>query len=134
MFNKNLGLAFLVLAIGFVGCAGDSKLAKINGKISINNQPVEKGSISFFPADGSTQVTGTEIIAGQYRSEIPVGESKVDIRVPRKTGSKKLYDTPDSPVQDTFEETLPAKYNEKTELRFTAKSGSNEKHWDLAIP
>jgi hypothetical protein len=35
--------------------------------------------------------------SGKFSSEVPIGESKVEIRVPKVVGKKKLYDTPDSP-------------------------------------
>jgi len=36
-----------------------------------------------------------------------------------------------SPEQDVMVELLPPKFNEETELRFTAKKGKNENNWDL---
>jgi hypothetical protein len=63
---------------------------------------------------------------------VPIGNSKIEIRVPKVVGKKKLYDTPDSPVQDLMAETLPEKYNEKTELTFEVKPGTNEKNWELS--
>jgi hypothetical protein len=132
MLGKYCGLVLCLLVC--VGCAPDAKIARMRGEVTINAQPVERGSIAFFPVDGNTKVTGTEIVAGKFSSEIPVGESKVEIRVPRKTGTKKLYDTPDSPTQDTFEEVLPEKYNSKTELRVTAKPGTNQQNFALTTP
>ena len=126
-----LGIALLCQLA--TGCGEPSKLAKISGTVSVDGKLVEAGSISFVPVDGMAQTTGTDIKAGgKYDSDIPIGNCKVEIRVPKKTGSKKLYDTPDSPVQDTFAETLPTKYNESTELQFEAARGKNEKNWELS--
>ena len=132
MMKLALCLGRCAIAV-FTGCSNDGFESHVSGQVTINAQPVEKGSISFIPVKGDAPVTGAEIIAGKYQSAAPVGESKVEIRVPRKTGSRKLYDTPDSPVQDTFEEVLPPKYNSESELRFTAQPGSNEKNWDLTV-
>ena len=74
---------------------------------------------------------GTELKEGKFSSQAAIGECKVEIRVPKVVGKKKLYDTPDSPVQDLMEEVLPAKYNEASELRIEIKKGTNEKNWDL---
>lgn len=114
-----------------MGCGDGSSLPKVSGSVSVDGQPVDKGSISFIPVVGQGPTTGAEILAGKYTSLAPLGESKVEIRVPRVVGKKKLYDTADSPVQDVMEELLPAKYNEKTDLRFESKLGRNEKNWDL---
>jgi hypothetical protein len=126
-------LSPLVLAAAFalVGCGDGSSLPKVSGSVSVDGQLVEKGSISFIPAAGQGPTTGTEILAGKYTSQAPLGEAKVEIRVPKVVGKKKLYDTADSPVQDVMEELLPARYNEKSELRFESKAGRNEKNWEL---
>ena len=126
--RSSLAMAVLLLA---AGCGEDSNLAEVTGSVSIDGRPVEKGSISFIPADGQGPTTGAEIVAGKYTSQAPLGVSKVEIRVPKVVGKRKLYETPDSPVQDLMEEVLPAKYNEQTELRIDAQRGRNEKNWDL---
>jgi hypothetical protein len=36
------------------------------------------------------------------------------------------------PGRGMFEESLPEKYNEKTELTFEIRPGRNEKNWDLS--
>jgi hypothetical protein len=41
-------------------------------------------------------------------------------------GKQKLYDTPDSPIEDKVVEMLPARYNTLTELKATLKPGDNE--------
>lgn len=115
------------------GCGGEDKLPQVTGAVTINGKPVERGSISFIPIGGQGPTTGAEIVAGKYTSAAPPGESKVEIRVPRIVGKKKLYETADSPVQDIMQEVLPEKFNEKSELRFTPQESMNEKNWDLEV-
>ena len=57
--------------------------------------------------------------------------SKVAIRVPKVVGERKLYDTPDSPVQPLMEESLPPEFNDRTELTLDVKPGVNERDFDL---
>lgn len=116
-----------------VGCGEQSNMARVSGTVSVDGKPVEKGSISFISMDGMSPTAGTTITDGKYSSEAPLGEAKVEIRVPKVVGKKKLYDTPDSPVQEVLAELLPRKYNEDTELRFTAERGKNEKNWELDL-
>ncbi len=121
-----------LLSLGIaVGCGPESKMTMVSGTVTIDGVPPETGAISFIPIDGATPTAGGVIEKGKYTSEAPIGESKVEIRVPKVVGKKKLYDTPDSPVQDIMEEVLPPKYNEATELRFTGVKGKNEKNWEL---
>ncbi len=115
----------------FTGCGPESNVATISGSISIDGKPTDSGSISFIPVNGEGPTAGSEIKQGKYTSQAAIGECKVEIRVSKVVGKKKLYDTPDSPVQDLMEEILPAKFNEATELRVEVKRGTNEKNWEL---
>lgn len=120
------------LLSSFVGCGPESKVGIISGTVKVDGKAAEKGSISFIPLDEQGPTAGTEIKDGKFRSEAALGECKVEIRIPRVVGKKKIYDTPDSPVQEISEEVLPAKYNEASELRVEIKKGTNSKDWDLA--
>jgi hypothetical protein len=112
------------------GCSGDG-LYPVSGSVTVDGQPAQTGSIAFFPVDGKSQTTGAAIKAGQYTARVPPGAARVEIRVPKVVGKVKLYNTPDSPYQDKMEETLPARYNNKTELTLEVKPGWNEKNWEL---
>jgi hypothetical protein len=81
--------------------------------------------------DGAAPTVGGDIVDGKYSVDVPIGQSKVAIRVPRVVGQRKLYDTPDSPVQPTMEETLPAKFNDETELTLDVKPGETQGDFDL---
>jgi hypothetical protein len=124
----------LFLAVAFCsGCGPESKMATVSGTVTIDGKAPESGAISFIAMDGMAPTAGGVIEKGKYTSQAPIGESKVEIRVSKVVGKKKLYDTPDSPVQDLMEEVLPAKYNEATELRFKAEKGNNEKNWEITL-
>jgi hypothetical protein len=117
--------------LAVAGCSDGGKMADVSGTVTVDGKTPEKGSITFIPADGKSQTAGADIIDGKYTARVPVGKAKVEIRVPKVVGKRKLYNTPDSPYQETMEEVLPAKYNNKTELTFDVQSGSNEKNWEL---
>jgi hypothetical protein len=51
--------------------------------------------------------------------------------VPKVVGTKKIYDTPDSPVMPITVEALPARYNEETELKIDVKPGTNTQDFHL---
>jgi hypothetical protein len=125
-------VAALSVALGLLtGCGGGDNMADVTGTVTVDGATPEKGSMTFIPADGKSPTAGGEIVNGKYSARVPLGTAKVQIRVPKVVGKKKLYNTPDSPVQDIFEEVLPAKYNEKTELTVEVKPGKNEKNWEL---
>lgn len=127
----NTLLSSITLVSCFSGCGPESNVAFISGTISIDGKPTQSGSISFVPVNGQGPTAGTEIKEGKYASQAAIGQCKVEVRVSKVVGKKKLYDTPDSPVQDLMEEVLPSKFNEATELRIEIKKGTNSKDWDL---
>jgi hypothetical protein len=131
MWSGRIGAA-VALAVGLVaaGCGGDG-LADVSGAVTVDGSPPATGSITFTPADGKGVTAGGDIKDGRYAVRASPGVMKVAIRVSKVTGKRKLYNTPDSPTQDVHEEVLAAKYNEKTELTFEVKAGSNTKDWAL---
>jgi len=122
----------LAAILALSGCSDGAKLGDVVGTVSVDGVLAETGAISFFPVDGQGPTTGAAIVAGKYVSQAPLGNCKVEIRVPKIVGTKKLYDTPESPVQNILEEVLPAKYNETSELRLDVQPGKNAKNWDLS--
>jgi hypothetical protein len=121
----------LVALIGLaLGCA-KSTTGKVSGEVTIDGQLPATGSISLFPVDGRSPTSGAEITAGRYEVEAVFGEFKVEIRVPKIVGQKKLYEGVDSPMKDIMEETLPPRYNDETELRLEIKPGQSRQDFKL---
>jgi len=123
---------FLFPAILFCGCAEDKNIATVTGIVKVNGELAKMGGITYIPVDGQSGTAGAVITGGKYMaSDVPIGTHKVQIRVSKVVGHKKLYNTPDSPLQPVLEEVLPAKFNSKTELRLDVVAGKNEKDYDL---
>jgi hypothetical protein len=100
---------------------------KVDGEI-----PPPGSSITFIPADGKSPSAGATLQDGRYTAQVPVGLSKVEIRVPRPMKhSGKKSDGP-GPGGDIIEESLPDKYNNNTELTIEVKRGRNQKDWELS--
>jgi hypothetical protein len=57
-------------------------MTSVTGTVTIDGKSPERGSISFIPVDGMTATSGAVITQGKYESQAPLGESKVEIRVP----------------------------------------------------
>ena len=123
------GLILIALLV-FTGC-GDPNKGVVSGTILVDGEPAE-GSISFVPVDGKTAPQGDMIEEGKYEVELPVGQTKVEIRVARVIGQKRLYETdPNSEVANIYEESLPPKFNDETELTYEVPSGKSTKDFDL---
>lgn len=116
-----------------LGCGGTKEgFAIVSGTIKVDGSPAETGYVNFMPLAGAANPVGTKIINGEYSIEAPLGESKVEVRVPKVIGEKKLYQTPDSPVRKIFAESLPDKFNNQSILLVTVKPGSNEQDFELS--
>jgi hypothetical protein len=123
--------AALGATLPIAGCE-KSNIGTVSGTIAIDGSPVKSGSIAFFPVDRKSPTCGAEIHDGLYTAKVPLGTSKVEIRVSKVVGQKKLYNTPNSPVQPLLAEVLPAKYNDQTELTLDVKPGRNQQDYQLA--
>ncbi len=83
------------------------------------------------PVDGKTATTGAVIENGKYKSDAPLGESKVEIRVPKVVGKKKLYDTPI--VRTGSSRGSASRQIQRSHRNYVlSRRGKNEKNWDLS--
>lgn len=113
-----------------VGCAKPTT-GTVSGTITVDGAPAKMGSIAYFPTDRKSRTAGGEIVDGKYTATVPLGTSKVEIRVPKVVGQKKLYDTPNSPIKPLMDESLPARYNDASELTIDVKPGENPQDYQL---
>jgi hypothetical protein len=137
MRTKSLAGAVGLLAalVALAGCEGGPEVGEVTGTVTVDGQtPPPGSSITFVPTDGKSPTAGASIEGGRYAAKVPVGAARVEIRVPRPAGKPRAgAGGPDGPGPggDIIEESLPPRYNEKTELTFDVKPGRNEKNWDL---
>ena len=122
--------AMLVATFLMVGCA-KSSIGVVTGTVTVDGAPAKSGSIAFFPVDRKSSTAGSEIVAGKYTAQVALGAAKVEIRVPKVLGEKKLYNTPDSPMKQILAESLPPKYNDQTELKLDVQPGENRRDFQL---
>ena len=123
--------ACLVAVLALSGCQ-PTDVGFIHGAVTLDGEPVETGAIAFFPTDGKSFTSGAAIDAGAYDARVPLGELRVEIRVPRQTGEQKLYDVPDSPTMPILEEQLPPRYNNRSELRIVVEPGRSQHDFKLS--
>jgi hypothetical protein len=126
--------ALLVIAGGF-GCSSGDNLDRqpISGTITLDGTPLATGTIRFDPAsaESGTQVAGS-IQSGKYsipRSEGPVpGSYKVQITSVEapKGFEPPAGKMPGEVIMPKAKELVPDKYNIKSDLTATIKSGQSE--------
>ena len=124
------GGSLLLVLLVLAGC-GDPSMGEVTGTVKVDGEPIPEGAILFIPVDGKGGTAGDKIQDGHYSAKVQVGAMKVSISKLKFLRKKKLYNKPGAPEYTQNMEGLPAKYNEKTELRFDVKPGVNQKDWDL---
>ncbi len=125
------GFCCLVLLACLAGCGSDG-LTEISGTVTFNGQPVEKGNISFLPADGKGPTAAATIAAGKYSVKIAPGQKKVAIEGYKVLGQQHLRpNDPTSPKIDSLEEILPPRFNTQTEL--TREITGDESTYDFDL-
>ena len=126
-------LLALALCLGLTaGCGSESSRRPLSGNVTYQGKPVE-GMITFFAKD--RPVCGALIRAGRFvvpaEQGLEPGNYKVAISWPVPGGVL----TPEevaAGASPRARESLPAKYNEKTELTAEVKaSGATELKYDL---
>jgi hypothetical protein len=111
------------------GCSGSATQGTVSGEVRIDGQPLQDGLIRFSPADGKSGGTDAPITAGRYTIAAPPGEAKVEIRGKKVVG--KYRPMPESPEVEKVEELVDAKFNDRTELRYTVQGGSQTKDFEV---
>ena len=132
-FSLLAACSLVLLAISN-GCSGsgsqDTGKSEVSGTITIDGAAPPAGTtISFEPKDGKTAGSSASVEGGKYSIRIAAVSCKVAIRAPKpevKPKDGKLI-----MKGEMYEEMLPVKFNDRTELTFDVASGKNEKNWDL---
>ena len=108
----------LVFVVFLVGCGDDGRLP-VQGKVTVDRVPVENGYIYLTPLPGTDgPTTGAKITDGSYKIESGKGVFQGSFQVAIKVWeeSKKSEDFATGEKTKGIQQTLPAKFNTKTEL------------------
>lgn len=146
-----LGLVCVLGCLVCLGCgSGGPELGEVTGIVTMDGQPVANALVTFTPKEGGRSSTGATDASGKYvlafvdgpgamvgvhqvtvttlqQAATPASEMRSDSAEYAKqaAGGQSDYD------KATVKETIPAKYNTKTELTFEVKSGGNT--FDIAM-
>lgn len=116
----------MILAAIGTGCGGDGR-SKVSGSIKYQGQPLKAGVISFIEEGAMAAAGGSAITDGKY--EIPgeaglkPGKYSVSISAPDNKSKAAAAEAMPGMSGPPPKETLPAKYNAKTELKAEIKAG-----------
>jgi hypothetical protein len=122
--------AFLVVLA--IGCGRtDFNRGAMRGKVTLDGQPVERGSILFLSTGGEKRTaSSTDITNGEYQIPLAigpaVGNNRVEIRAMRKTGRKVAKHVGGSnEMVDEQVEAVAARFNLQSTLEYDVQPGNN---------
>lgn len=131
----------VVIGIVLASCLGCSSgdgvtRASVSGKVTLDGAPIEKGTITLVPAEGTKgPAVGGAIQHGSYTipaAQGPVlGKYQFQVSAPRKTGRKVKprpgVALPPSMADKEFDEIvdLPERYNTQSTLIYEINAGKN---------
>ena len=131
-------LWFAVPCVALAGCGAREYTGErrfpVSGKVSVDNQPIEFGVISFLPQGEGGRVSGGPIKSGTYavpeEMGATAGKYRVEIRWNKPTG-KRVRDPYGEEIMDEYKEGLPDKYHVNSEL--TAEVSSKKTTFDFDL-
>ena len=123
------GLLCLVLAAGCGGPDPRSRSFEVTGTVTLDGQPVAAGKMTLIPDDPSLSADAGPIADGQYKFLASAGRKTVVIHATREVPQPGPKDVPRNPK---FEDYIPAKYHEKSELSMEVVPGG-ENRFDFPL-
>lgn len=125
-------VAVLLPILFTLGCSSGNgpDRAQVKGEVKVDGVPLEKGSIDFFPVDGTQGPSAGGVIEnGKYdvaRGKGPaVGRNRIEIHGVKKTGRKVPDHMAPGTMRDETVEAVPADFNTNSTLVREIAPGSN---------
>lgn len=119
------------------GCGGDSHRGAVEGKVAIDDVPIENGAIRFLPTDGNNGPTaGATIKDGRYfigAEKGPVtGWNLISISGVKKTGKRVTDPLVPGKIVDEVVSVTPKQYNSQSTLKREIKASKNILDFELS--
>jgi len=133
--TRRISLLLILTIVGGCGKSGPQR-ATVAGAVQMDGQPVESGSIAFYPVEGTRGPSaGGPIEAGRYRIDsakgVVVGKARVEINFPKKTGRMIPDPINSKALVEEYVEGVPSKYNSESTLVRDIAVGENQLDFDL---
>jgi hypothetical protein len=123
--------ALAVIASMMIGC-GDP-LARVEGIVTFNGEPVSRGFINLEPVDGKGSVSGTSVEDGKFVMEDVVpGEKIVRISAVYSKGVQKNPE--DGSEIELCEDLLPKEYGQGSKVRLKVELPSTKADYEIKGP
>ena len=130
-YSRIVRITAILLCLMLPACGPKGpKTVPVSGVVTFDGKPLAKGSLMMVPEDPSLPPEGADITDGKFQCRAKPGKNNVEIRATRPP--KGLRVDPTLPSKTGWEQYIPARYNNQTELRAEVSDGSqNEFQFDL---
>jgi hypothetical protein len=114
-------LPMFVLLLALAGC-GDGRRT-LSGTVTLDGQPLESGDVLFVKSEGGLVREGAKVKDGTFQVVLPDGEYKVEVNATKVVGKIIVHDMGQKAEVDKTVEMIPERYNTRTTLTASVKSG-----------
>ncbi len=127
---------FILLSLLWVVCAllagcGD-KMARVEGTVTFNGEPVSRGQISLEPTDGKGSIYGANLEDGKFVIEgVLPGEKIVRISA---AYTKSIQKDADGSEIEICDDLLPAEYAQNSKERLNVEAPLTKKDYAITGP
>ncbi len=147
---SRFGVSFF-MCLAVTGCDSGPALGTVTGQVTMDGKPLPNVAVTFIPAAGGGSASGITDASGKYelnyldRKGALIGKHKVAVTTVQQPQSKidmsqipsdspeyaKALEASQGGYNVIFKEPIPEKYNDKSELQYEVKSGSQTINLDL---
>jgi hypothetical protein len=124
IMTRRLGVMLLAVLVPGCGAAKPTyPAARLEGSVTLDNQPITEGNLQFVPQQtGLAPITGAAIVDGRYVAEaVPLGQLRVLLSASKQTGKMiKEYSTPRPEIVNL----IPEKYRAGIPLEVTGDNAN----------
>lgn len=129
VYSRAASAALLGLAVALCAGCGGAATGTVSGKVTVNNQPLKDGLITFLSDAGNRDAFSARITNGEYRTDaMPVGTARVYITPPMEMPTEGPQGGDLQPPPKVVKKALvPEKYTrvETADLKLTVNKGEN---------
>ena len=127
-WKTGFALALAVCCVAFVGCKPSDGLVPIKGTVTLDGEPIEKGTVNFAPKGGAPgTAAGGPIVNGKYEARVSPGKMAVTIYAQKAI--PKENPTPEEVergITEDIVDIIPAKYNRASILEADIVEGQKD--------
>ncbi len=139
MYHREQVLGLILILL--MGCSSAPDTTAVQGTVSFDGRPIEKGEINFVPIDGTPGASAVAgIVNGKYSVPsnkwglLSTGTYQVRITAFRKTGRKERNAMePGGPVMEVEENFIPPIYNNQSTLKLRVVDQPDKDKVDFKI-